>query len=448
MITRFVRIQLVIFVIVGITFSAWIVLGYVGLGRLFGTGQMDVTVKLDQAGGLYPNANVTYRGVTIGRILSMDATLSGVEAVARIPDSEKIPANANAAVQSMSAIGEQYLDLVPSQDTGPYLHNGSVIQERNTSTPLSIGTVLQSVNSLLASLPTNDLNTVINEAYNAFDGSGPNLQRLLVSLRSLVADAQQNYGSTSTLINGVGPLLNTQLTSDTAIRTWAGNLASFSGQLRQSDQQIRTLLDQMPPAASAVTGLVQKLSPTLPVLLNNTDTVGQLLKTYRPALQQLLIVYPLIITAEQSASPPGNGHMIGLDLELSVNDPGWCEQGYPPPSDWVSPSDTSEVPTPADTYCKVAHDSTLDVRGAHNYPCLVGVPGRRAATPQQCGASEDPATDGSSPSGSSAAGSDGPLPGLGGTAGPDGPLSVLGGIGDPALTGKEKTWQTLLIPDL
>jgi phospholipid/cholesterol/gamma-HCH transport system substrate-binding protein len=75
---------------------------------------------------------------------------------------------------------------------------------------------------------------------------------------------------------------------------------------------------------------------------------------------------------------------VGVNIEATINQPPPCLTGFLPPSQWRSPADVRPTPVPTDTmYCKIPQDSTQDVRGARNYPC-VDFPGKRAATPREC----------------------------------------------------------------
>ena len=92
-------------------------------------------LELPETGGLYRFSNVTYRGVQIGKVTAVGPTASGAEATLSLDASPKIPADVHAAVRSISAVGEQYIDLVPRSESAPYLRDGSVINARDTSIP-------------------------------------------------------------------------------------------------------------------------------------------------------------------------------------------------------------------------------------------------------------------------------------------------------------------------
>src|SRR5271168_5507228 len=103
MLTRFVRIQLAIFAIVGTIGVIAMVLFYIQAPTLLGIGKMTVTMKLPATGGLYRFSNVTYRGVQIGKVTSVGLTPHGAKATLSLDTSPKIPADLQAQVLSISA---------------------------------------------------------------------------------------------------------------------------------------------------------------------------------------------------------------------------------------------------------------------------------------------------------------------------------------------------------
>src|SRR3954468_20344266 len=109
MLTRFVRIQLVIFSIASVIGVLVIVFAYLQAPTLLGIGRITVTVELPGTGGLYRFSNVTYRGAHVGKVTNVRPTRAGAEATLSLGKSPQIPADLQAQVHSMSAIGEQYV---------------------------------------------------------------------------------------------------------------------------------------------------------------------------------------------------------------------------------------------------------------------------------------------------------------------------------------------------
>src|SRR5271168_558108 len=167
MLTRFVRIQLAIFTIVGIVGLFVMVVFYIQAPTLLGIGKMTITLELPPAGtgGLYRFSNVTYRGVQIGKVTAVGLTPHGAKATLALDTSPKIPADLKAEVRSISAVGEQYVDLRPRTDSPPYLHDGSVIAVSDTTIPQPIGPVLDQTSKLINSIPKGKLSELLDESF-------------------------------------------------------------------------------------------------------------------------------------------------------------------------------------------------------------------------------------------------------------------------------------------
>src|SRR6516225_10415324 len=104
MLTRTTRIQLVVFAVIAVLVIGYTGFHYANLGRLFGArGYYTVQMELASAGGIFPQADVTYRGVSVGRVGVVRLTPTGVEADLKISNSAPpIPANLRASVADLS----------------------------------------------------------------------------------------------------------------------------------------------------------------------------------------------------------------------------------------------------------------------------------------------------------------------------------------------------------
>ena len=385
MLTRFVRIQLVIFTITSIVGIAAMVLVYMQVPTLLGVGRITVKLELPRTGGLYQFSNVTYRGVQIGKVTDVRAVRGGAEATLSLATSPKIPADLQASVLSVSAVGEQYVDLLPRTDSGPYLRDGSVIAVTDATVPQKVGPMLDQVSALLQSIPKERLTQLLDESFKGLNGSGDDLAALLESSSTVAADFDGVADRARALLDDGRPLLDGLAESADALRSWTGSLAGVTGQLSANDPQIRGVLANGPGALNEASQLLNQVRPTLPVLLANLTTVGQIAVTYHASLEQLLVLLPPYIASVQAVGLPRNnptGYTQG-DFTLTIGDPPACTVGFLPPSSWRSPADLSDVDTPDGLYCKLPQDSPIAVRGARNYPCM-GQPGKRAPTVEMC----------------------------------------------------------------
>ncbi|WP_405488464.1 MCE family protein [Nocardia sp. NBC_00511] len=382
--SRFVKVQLAIFsvlTIIGLTVMGG---SYVKIPAMFGIGRYGVTVQLAATGGLYPTANVAYRGTNVGKVSDVKLTPAGVDAKLSIDSDYKIPTDVTAYVKSVSAIGEQFVDLVPADNPkGGNLHDGSVITVDQTKLPQDVGAMLDQADRLLSTVADTKLQEVINDAFVAFNGAGPDLQRFIDSASLLVQEAKGNTDATKDLLDKIGPLLDTQNQTSDDVRGWTKDLATVTDQLRQHDPSLKAILQQAPSTLQKVNATFQDLKPTLPIMLANMLSVGQVGMTYHAGLEQILVLYPPLLSGLLTAirGPVQNGAMV--DFMLGLNDPPGCTTGFLPASERRSPADLSEIQTPANMYCKVPQNAKEAVRGIRNTPC-VDVPGKRAPTPELC----------------------------------------------------------------
>ncbi|WP_299561602.1 MCE family protein [uncultured Mycolicibacterium sp.] len=384
MLTRFVRNQLIIFTIASVVGVAVMVFTYMQVPMLLGIGRITVTLELPAGGGLYRFSNVTYRGVQVGKVQSVSLTDDGARAVMSLAREPRIPADLRAEVRSMSAVGEQYVELLPNTDAGPYLEDGAVIPRSVTSVPQQVGPMLEQLNALVQTIPKESLTRLLDEAYAAFNGTGYDFASLVDSSAVITRDARATAGRTRALTEDAEPFLEAQARTSDAIRTWAAALSGITGQLAQDDPQVRTILREGPGFAQETSRLLEQVRPTLPVLLANMATFGRIGVVYNPSIEQLLVLVPPFVAQVQTYLPMTNPTGIPLgDFSLGLGDPPACTVGFLPPSSWRSPADLSIVDTPDNLYCKLPQDSPIAVRGARNYPCMEH-PGKRAPTVELC----------------------------------------------------------------
>src|ERR1700735_580732 len=176
MLTRFIRNQLIVFA--ALTLAALVALGgdSLRIPSQLGVGQYRLVAELPASGGLYRTSNVTYRGIQIGRVTKVEPTKNGVRATLSIDSRYKIPVDASANVHSVSAIGEQYLDLVSTGNPGKFLSPGQTITKGTV--PSEIGPALDTANRGLEVLPKEKIGQLLDETAQAVGGLGPALQRL------------------------------------------------------------------------------------------------------------------------------------------------------------------------------------------------------------------------------------------------------------------------------
>lgn len=414
-----VRAQLLGFAAVTAIGVSYVGAEYVGLAdRILDRGY---TVRADfaDAGGVFEGAEVTYRGVPVGRVGGLRLDSGGVRVDLRIDGGPRIPADTLAVVANRSAVGEQYVDLQPRARSGPYLRDGSTIARRDTRTPLPTTTLILSLDRLVNSVGKDDLRVTVDELGKAFAGTGPDLTRLVDSGNALVRSASDALPETTALIENSRKVLKTQADQGSSIKAFSRDLAALSDQLRSSDGDLRKLVDSGAAASTELDGLLKANRTALPVLLANLVSGAQIAVARLPGLEQTLVTFPVAVSGSFTVLPgDGTSH---FGMVLNADDPPACRQGYG--TQRRDPQDTRERDANTLARCTAPRGSSTSVRGAQNAP--------------QAGAGGNGSGQASYPT---------PYdPATGAARGPDGrPIEIGSTGGEQSLFGKD-SWQWLLV---
>jgi phospholipid/cholesterol/gamma-HCH transport system substrate-binding protein len=422
-ITRTVKAQLLAFTTVTALGVSYVGAEYTGIADRVMDRGYTVRAHFADSGGIFSGAEVTYRGVPVGRVGNLRLTESGGVSVAlRLEDAPRIPADTLAVVANRSAVGEQYVDLQPRARSGPYLRDGSTIARRNTRVPLPTTQLILSLDRLVNSVDKQDLRTTVDELGKAFAGTGPHLSRLVDSGNALVGSATDSLPQTISLIEDSRTVLKTQVDKGSAIKSFSRDLAALTAQVKSSDGDIRKMMDGGASAAYQVNSLLKANEAHLPVLLGNLISGGQITVARLPGVEQALVTFPLVVAGSFTVIPgDGTTH---FGMVVNADDPPPCRQGYG--TQRRDPADTSEKPANTDARCTAPRGSETSVRGAQNVPRAQGSGGGSGQADQASFVTPyDPET--------------------GAARGPDGkPIEIGSTGGEQSVFGKD-SWQWLLV---
>lgn len=423
------KIQLLVFLMLTVVGMSYVGARYVGLGEsLLGHGYV-VTADFERSGGIFAGAEVTYRGVSVGQVDRLRLADDGVHVDLRLDEGTRIPSDTVAVVENRSAVGEQYVDLQPRRQSGPFLAEGDRIARTQTRTPLPTEELLLNLDRLVRSVDREDLVVVIDEMGKAFAGSDRDLQRILDSGDALTREAVDALPETIRLIEDGQTVLATQRETASSIRSFTRDLALLSQTLRRSDPDLRKVFDNGVVASKQLQRLIEDNRAPIAALLANLITSGQVSVARLDAIEQILVTYPDNVSGGYTVVPGDGTSHFGL---VMGGDPPACRKGYES-TKWRTPAATSDVPVNTRAYCAEPRGSKISVRGAQNAPAPSGRNAR--AVPGH----------GTSAAGSYLTGYD-PVTGL--AYGADGAPLTMGTFGGQAEAFGEESWTWLLLGPL
>lgn len=362
--------QLVVFVIITLLGVSYVGARYARLDKLFYDSSFNVNAQFAQSGGIFVGAEVDYRGVRVGQVSDMHLSNTGVDVVLAIDNGwkGKIPADTMAVVANRSAVGEQYVDLEPAVNGGPFLKGGSTIATADTRVPVSTVTLLSNLDSLVRSIPNGTLATSVNSLGQAFAGTGPALGKIIDGMSAFIQTATQNFSTTTALIRDSQKVLSTQVDESSAIRSFSRDLALFSGTLAGHDASLRRVIASGSATAMELRTFLDENQVNLGRLINNLLVTGRIGLANIKGTRQILILYPYMAAGgytvlAKNANGTTNARF-GLILQQA---PPVCLNGYHGKTQFRSPLDRSPAKLDTTAHCTDPPTQT-DARGANQAP--------------------------------------------------------------------------------
>jgi phospholipid/cholesterol/gamma-HCH transport system substrate-binding protein len=99
---------------------------------------------------------------------------------------DKIPKDGTKArVMFKSAVGEQFIDLLPKAANGPYFASGDMIRKEQTELPVQQEDLLRLLDRVVSGVPPEAIHRLIDTAGEGLGGRGPELHTALAALDPL-----------------------------------------------------------------------------------------------------------------------------------------------------------------------------------------------------------------------------------------------------------------------
>ena len=177
----------------------------------------NMSMEVPDINGLVVGSSVQLRGVPIGEISSVSTTIAGATVNFYIDRRYQIPIDSDIRLESLSALGEAYIELVPRREGGPVLQDGQRLAAVAITQPPSISELATTVVRVLNQLQPGALEHINDEISAALPSPAtvlPNLSRTATLLRNTAAamhgkgrDLLENFQALFRNADFVGPVL-------------------------------------------------------------------------------------------------------------------------------------------------------------------------------------------------------------------------------------------------
>lgn len=312
---RRTTVNLVFFAAISLVMVGWMIRNIVSVERI--DRPYAIAAEFPNAFGVLPKSEVTYLGVSYGEVSSVERITDGVRIGMKIKRGNRIPAGSTASILRKSALGEQYVDFRPPADYdgdgGPYLAAGTVLGRDRTTVPLEFSDLLRSASDLVASVPPDDVRTLIHEAAVGLAGRAESLRQL--------AEAGDTLSATLADRTEALDRLATNQTRLTRI------VADHRGSLRQSLADLEQVADALAAVEGDLGKLLREGAPAIDAL---ADLVGE----HKAALDCDLKVVERLV--DETSTPRRLDELVALlDIAPTAFARVWDVRDVEPDGVWV-----------------------------------------------------------------------------------------------------------------
>lgn len=285
MIHKRVMINMVGFLVLSLGFTWWLATQVLSSLQ----DRYQVYLMLEDAGGVFTSQEVTYRGLTVGQIGNMSVVEDGVKIELDINAANKIPKeDLEARVMFKSAVGEQFVDLLPATDGPPYLQDGDVIEQEQTSLPVSTQELLTAVEAVLRGVPPEDLEGAVDALGIGLTGRGPDLATIIESTAILAETFAERGDEIEGILRSGTKVGDAFLESKEEFATAIRELVTVSDTLAGSTDDIKRLLEGGNLSSDQVVALLREHNKGVNEFVSDLAEVNEIQAEHGDDVNQIL----------------------------------------------------------------------------------------------------------------------------------------------------------------
>ena len=279
------------------------------------------------AGGVFTNQEVTYRGVTVGQVGEMKVIEDGVSIELKIEERyNEIPKeDVEARVMFKSAVGEQFVDLLPATDGPPYLADNDEIPKDQNSIPVSTQELLSTLEAVLRGVPPESLKGAVDALGVGLTGHGPDIATIIESMAELAELFAERAPEVQGILRNGTEVGEAFVASGDDFRRAIQELVAVSEELSQDRGDLQRLLENTNVTSEEVTQLLNDYDANIDRFLPDFAAVNDLQADHAADLADLFRFLPTGLNNIAKAFEPSTG-LIRFGLVTDSENPA-CSYG-------------------------------------------------------------------------------------------------------------------------
>jgi phospholipid/cholesterol/gamma-HCH transport system substrate-binding protein len=279
-----------------------------------------VTAYFSTSTGLYIGDDVKVLGVRVGQVTDIDPQGDRAKVTMKVHRSEKIPAEAKAAIVAPSLVSGRFVQLAPAWKAGPTLDDGAVIALGRTAVPVSFDEVKNELVDLSTALgpdgPSGSSKGALGEAIttlegNLGEGNATRLKNSLSSMQAAAGSLSDSRGDLFQTLTNLNTFTRTLVTNDKEVAGFTNGLAQFSDVLSDNRTQLAAVIKDLRVALNDVSRVLSENRDTLSTSITSATVLAQTIASRSNALADILHSAPTAVIDLYNAIENGavTGHI-------------------------------------------------------------------------------------------------------------------------------------------
>ena len=302
---------------------------YVGWNLYQKATTKSVTAYFDNVLALYPGDKVQIMGVKVGQVDSIEPLGDKMKVTFSYPNKYNVPANATASVLNPTVVASRVIQLDPPYTGGPVLADNGVIPIERTQTPVEWDSIRGNLDKLVKDLgpstgdPKGPLGDFVDSLANGLNGQGKQINTTLKALTDAIAALNEGRGDLVGVTKSLALFVNTLAKNDKQFTALNYDLATFTGTLTNSDQEVAKAARDINSLLTTARKFVDDNGSLLSTNINNLATVtnAMMQPEARNGLEQVLHSFPNVVGNANSLYHPTHGAIVGIPTVTNFANP-------------------------------------------------------------------------------------------------------------------------------
>lgn len=244
-------------------------------------GQTLITARFTSAIGISEGSEVRVLGVEVGQVRDVYNNGTSVDVVLAVKRGVPIPVDAQAAQITPSVISDRFVQLLPPYRGGPALSSGATIGLENTTVPLEIDQIYESISEMTRLLgpeglnKNGALNNFLDTSANHLQGNGAALGKSLGELSKAARVLSNSSTDIDDTLTNLAVFTQAMAANDDNIRAFTTEISDISATLAQSEQDLARAITEL---RAAITMVSDFIATHQNMVITNTEKLAKVSK--------------------------------------------------------------------------------------------------------------------------------------------------------------------------